>query len=136
MIKEIVKDVFFLQQKSVDATKDDIQIMKDMIDTLQANQDKCVGMAANMIGSLKKIIVFYDGKLICLMVNPVIIKKKGLYSCEEGCLSLQGTRQTERYHEITVQYLDMNFKKHTKKYTGYTAEIIQHEIDHFNGILI
>lgn len=136
MIRNIVKDVFFLQQKSVEATKDDIEIMKDMIDTLQANQDKCVGMAANMIGFLKKIIVFYDGKMICLMVNPEIIKKKGLYHCEEGCLSLQGTRQTERYHEITVQYYDKHFSKHTKKYTGYTAEIIQHEIDHFQGKLI
>lgn len=136
MIKEIVKDVFFLQQKSIEATKEDVGIMKDMMDTFQANQNECVGMAANMIGSLKKIIVFYDGKLICLMVNPVITKKKGAYQCEEGCLSLQGLRQTERYHEITVCYLDMNFKKHTKKYTGYTAQIIQHEMDHFNGILI
>ncbi len=136
MVKEIVKDTFFLQQKSVEATKEDIDIMKDMIDTLQANHDRCVGMAANMIGQLKKIIVFYDGKMICLMVNPKIIQKKGLYTCEEGCLSLLGTRKTERYHEITVDYLDMNFHRHTKKYKDYTAEIIQHEIDHFSGKLI
>ncbi len=136
MIKQIIRDTFFLQQKSTPATQEDVHIMKDMIDTLQANHDACVGMAANMIGYLKDIIVFYDGKMICVMVNPKIINQKGIYTCEEGCLSLDGKRMTERYHEITVNYLDMNFHKHTKKYKGYTAEIIQHEMDHLEGKII
>lgn len=136
MIKDIVKDTFFLSQKSIDCTKEDIPIVMDLLDTLKANQDKCVGMAANMIGQAKKCIAFYDGKNLCCMINPTIIKTKGRYTCEEGCLCLDGIRKCERYHEITVHYFDLSFRPHTKKYTNYTSQIIQHEIDHFKGILI
>lgn len=136
MIREVVKDTFFLSRKSEECTKNDLNIVQDLMDTLKANQDKCVGMAANMIGFNKNVIVFYDGAILCAMLNPVITKKKGQYTCEEGCLSLQGVRKTDRYHEITVNYQDISFRKHTKKYTGYTAQIIQHEIDHLQGIVI
>lgn len=136
MIRDIVKDTFFLQRKSVDASKEDVCVAMDLIDTLRANQYRCVGMAANMIGKNKNIIAFLDGKTLVLMMNPKLIQKKGKYICEEGCLSLEGTRQTERYHEIVVQYMDMQMHKHTKKYSGYVAEIIQHEMDHLVGILI
>lgn len=136
MIREIVKDILFLSRKSETITKDNLSIVGDLMDTLKANQQRCVGMAANMIGFNKNVIVFYDNKLLCVMLNPVITKTKGSYKCEEGCLSLEGVRQTERYHEITVMYEDINFHKHTKKYTGYTAQIIQHEIDHLKGIII
>lgn len=136
MIREIVKDTFFLSRKSTICTKDDLSVVQDLTDTLKANQNRCVGMAANMIGFNKNIIVFYDGSLLCVMLNPSITKKKGEYTCEEGCLSLDGVRQTKRYHEITVNYEDSGFHKHTKKYSGYTAQIIQHEIDHLQGIVI
>lgn len=136
MIQEIVKDPFLLQRKSVDATQEDMHVAIDLMDTLRANQQRCVGMAANMIGKNKNIIAFFDEHTLVVMLNPKITQKKGKYVCEEGCLSLSGTRQTERYHEIVMTYLDMQMHKHTKKYHGYVAEIIQHEVDHLFGILI
>ena len=111
MIRPIVKDVLFLGEKSTMATKDDIQVVNDLIDTLRANLDGCVGMAANMIGVKKNIIVFAMGEMIVPMINPVIIKKENSYITEESCLSLEGFRQTKRYETIEVEYLDKNFKK-------------------------
>ena len=136
MIKPIVKDVLFLGEKSTMATKDDIQVVNDLIDTLRANLDGCVGMAANMIGVKKNIIVVAAGPFQFAMINPVITKKSGAYQTEEGCLSLEGVRPCTRYQEIEVDYLDQNFKKQYGKYSGWTAQIIQHEIDHCNGIVI
>lgn len=137
MMKEIVRDTFLLSRKSIEATKEDIQVAKDLIDTLQAHREHCVGMAANMIGIMKRIIIFYqeDGQYI-VMINPEIIKKEGLYHTREGCLSLDGERETERYQSIKVKYYDMNFKIKIKTYKGFTAQIIQHEMDHLEGILI
>ena len=136
MIREIVKDVLFLEEKSEAATKDDIEVVNDLIDTLRANLDGCVGLAANMIGVKKRILVFSVGSIIIPMINPVILKKEGVYEAEESCLSLSGSRVTTRYESIEVEYLDKNFKKHKQVFTGFTAQIIQHEIDHFEGIII
>ena len=136
MIKPIVKDVLFLGEKSTMATKDDIQVVNDLIDTLRANLDGCVGMAANMIGVKKNIIVFAMGEMIVPMINPVIIKKVNSYITEESCLSLEGFRQTKRYETIEVEYFDKNFKKQRNTFHGFVAQIIQHEVDHCNGIII
>lgn len=137
MIKPIMKDVLFLGQKSEPATIDDAYIINDLTDTLRANLDNCVGMAANMIGIKKRIIVFtVGGEIIVPMINPVITKKISSYEAEECCLSLTGFRKTTRYETIEVEYLDKNFKKKKGTFTGYTAQIIQHEIDHCNGIII
>lgn len=136
MIKQVVKDVLFLGQKSEPATKNDIAVIDDLIDTLRANLDGCVGMAANMIGVKKRILVFSLGNIIVPMVNPVIVKKENKYETEESCLSLNGFRKTTRYEKIEVEYLDRNFKKHREIFKGFTAQIIQHEIDHFEGIII
>lgn len=136
MVKNIVKDPLFLAQKSVEATEEDKQVVEDLLDTLRANLDKCVGMAANMIGIKKKIIVVSAGPFQFAMINPVITAKKGIFKTEEGCLSLEGLRPCNRYREIEVDYLDYNFKKQHGKYMGWTAQIIQHEIDHCNGIII
>lgn len=137
MIKPIVKDVVFLGQKSEDATKADINVINDLVDTLKANLDACVGMAANMIGVKKRILVFtIGGSIIVPMVNPVIIKKENRYEIEESCLSLTGFRKTTRYEKIEVEYLDKDFKKQKQVFSGFTAQIIQHEIDHFEGIII
>ena len=136
MIKPIVKDVLFLGEKSTMATKDDIQVVNDLIDTLRANLDGCVGMAANMIGVKKNIIVFAMGEMIVPMINPVIIKKENSYITEESCLSLEGFRQTKRYETIEVEYLDKNFKKQKNTFHGFVAQIIQHEVNHCNGIII
>ena len=136
MVNQIVRDVFFLGQPSEPATKADIQVGKDLQDTLQANRERCVGMAANMIGEKKNIIVVAAGPFQFAMINPVITKKSGAYQTEEGCLSLKGVRPCTRYQEIEVDYLDQNFKKQHGKYSGWTAQIIQHEIDHCNGIVI
>ena len=136
MIKEIVKDILFLEQKSEPATKDDIEVINDLVDTLRANLDGCVGLAANMIGIKKRILVFSVGTMIVPMVNPVILKKESPYKTEESCLSLVGSRETTRYETIEVEYLDKNFKKHKQIFTGFTAQIIQHEVDHFEGIII
>lgn len=136
MIKQVVKDVLFLGQKSEPATKNDVAVIDDLIDTLRANLDDCVGMAANMIGVKKRILVFSLGNIIVPMVNPVIVKKENKYETEESCLSLNGFRKTTRYEKIEVEYLDRNFKKHRDTFKGFTAQIIQHEIDHFEGIII
>ncbi|WP_373599002.1 peptide deformylase [Paraclostridium bifermentans] len=136
MIRNIVKDIAFLEQKSELATKDDIEVINDLTDTLKANLDRCVGMAANMIGVKKRILVFTVGSIIVPMVNPVILKKEKPYEAEESCLSLEGFRKTTRYESIEVEYLDVNFKKHKQVFTGFTAQIIQHEVDHFEGIII
>ena len=136
MVKQIVRDQFFLQQKSEPATKADMQVVEDLMDTLRANQDRCVGMAANMIGVRKQIIVVAMGPFIFPMINPVITKKSGEYQTQESCLSLDGVRPCTRYKEIEVDYLDQDFKPKHGKYSDFTAQIIQHEIDHFSGVLI
>lgn len=136
MIKKIVRDPLFLAQKSVEATIEDKQVAIDLIDTLTANSETCVGLAANMIGVKKNIIVYAAGPMKIVMINPVIIKKIGEYRTEESCLSLEGVRPCVRYKEIEVEYLDINFNKCTGKYKDFIAEIIQHEIDHCNGIII
>lgn len=136
MVKKIIHDPMFLRQKSVDATEADKQVVTDLLDTLRANLDRCVGMAANMIGVKKNIIVVAVGPFQFAMINPVITKKSGEYLTEEGCLSLNGVRQCTRYKEIEVDYLDSNFKPQHSAYSGYVAQIIQHEIDHCNGIII
>lgn len=136
MVKTIVKDIFFLNQKSESATIADKQVGVDLLDTLNAHEKECVGMAANMIGVKKNIIVVNIGFANLVMFNPRIIKKIKPYETEEGCLSLVGVRKTTRYEEITVEYEDMNFKKQKGTYLGFVAQIIQHEIDHCNGIVI
>ena len=136
MIKPIVKDILFLGQKSEEATENDIVVIDDLIDTLRANLENCVGLAGNMIGVKKRILVFAVGNLIVPMINPVILKKEKLYETEESCLSLIGFRKTKRYEMIEVEYLDRNFKKRKQVFNGFTAQIIQHEMDHFEGIII
>ena len=136
MVKPIVKDTLFLGQKSEEATKNDIIVIDDLIDTLSWNLEYCVGLAGNMIGAKKRILVFSVGNLIVPMINPVILKKEKLYETEESCLSLIGFRKTKRYEMICVEYLDRNFKKQKQVFTGFTAQIIQHEMDHFEGIII
>ena len=136
MVRTIVKDIFFLGQKSEPATKSDISVGKDLQDTLEVNRAGCVGMAANMIGVKKNIIVVAVGPFQFAMINPKITKKSGIFETEEGCLSLDGVRPCKRYKEIEVDYLDQDFKKQHGKYSGWTAQIIQHEIDHCKGIVI
>lgn len=136
MIKPIVKDIVFLSQKSEPATKEYIWVIDDLTDTLRANLEYCVGMAANMIGVKKRILVFTIGDIIIPMINPVILNKENSYETEECCLSLSGFRKTIRYEKIEVEYLDRNFKKQRQIFKGFTAQIIQHEIDHFEGIII
>lgn len=136
MIKPIVRDKFFLGQKSEDATKADIPVAKDLQDTLQANRDRCVGMAANMIGVRKRIIIVNIGFADIVMFNPVITSRSGAFETEEGCLSLDGVRKTTRFKEIEVEYLDSSWQKHKQRFSGWTAQIIQHESDHLEGIII
>ena len=136
MIKPIVKDVFFLGQKSEPATKQDISVGQDLQDTLTANRERCVGMAANMIGVKKRIIIVNIGIMNLVMYNPVILKKDTPYETEEGCLSLDGVRKTTRYQNIEVEYLDGSWKKHRQKFSGWTAQIILHEMDHLEGVII
>lgn len=136
MVKDICRDILILGQKAVPATETDEQLVQDLLDTLKANSERCVGMACNMIGVPKAIIVVAVDPFQFAMINPVITKKSGKYETEEGCLSLDGVRSCVRYQEIEVDYLDRNFKKQHGKYTGWTAQIIQHEIDHCNGIII
>ena len=140
-IRKIVKDVSFLSQKSETATKEDLDVVNDLIDTLRANLDHCVGMAANMIGVKKRIIAFLDdsGRVptYTVMLNPEIIKKDGQFNTEEGCLSLLGgPRPCKRYKSIKVMYQTTEMQMRIKTYTGFTAQIIQHEVDHCDGILI
>ncbi|MBQ6360065.1 MAG: peptide deformylase [Lachnospiraceae bacterium] len=136
MIRPIVKDVFFLGQKSGAATRQDLSVGQDLMDTLRANQDHCVGMAANMIGVKKRIIIVNMGIMNVVMYNPVIVKKDTPYETEEGCLSLTGVRKTTRYQNIEVEYYDSSWKKHRQAFSGWTAQIIQHECDHLAGIII
>ena len=136
MVKQIVRDIFFLSQPSEPATKADIQVGKNLQDTLQVNRERCVGMAANMIGVKKNIIIVNMGFIDVVMFNPVIVSKHDMYETEEGCLSLDGVRKTTRYQEIEVEYYDFNWKKQRQKLSGWTAQICQHEIDHLSGKII
>ena len=137
MVKEVVHDPILLAQKSVVATQEDLQIAQDLLDTLAANKEACVGMAANMIGQYKRIIVFDNEGTYMTMFNPVILKMSGPYDTAEGCLSLLGgPRPCKRYQTIKVQWQNENFQTRIKTFTGWPAQIIQHEIDHCNGILI
>lgn len=136
MIREICKDEAFLAQKAEPATADDLGIAQDLLDTLIAHKDGCVGMAANMIGVNKRIIAFENGGKYTIMLNPVIIKKLDPYEAEEGCLSLDGTRKARRYRTIKVRWLNEKLQERIKTFTGFTAEIIQHEIDHCEGVII
>lgn len=136
MIKEINRDIFILSQKSVPATENDRQTGEDLLETLIANSERCVGMAANMIGVPKNIIAINYNNNYTVMYNPEILKADKEYETEEGCLSLDGVRKTKRYRKIKVRYLDKDFKIKIKTYDGFTAQIIQHEIDHLSGIII
>lgn len=136
MIQPIMKDPLFLGRRSEAATTEDLQVAQDLLDTLTAHRDGCVGMAANMIGVAKRIIVFDHEGTYMAMFNPEIIKAFGVYEAEEGCLSLTGTRKTKRYKTIKVQYQNAAFQTRMKTFSGWTAQIIQHEIDHCNGVII
>lgn len=137
MVKELIHDPIMLAQKSARATKDDLQVAQDLLDTLVHHQESCVGMAANMIGELKCIIVFNNAGEYMTMLNPEIIKCSGAYEAEEGCLSLfGGPRKTKRYSSVKVKYETTDFKVRFKTFTGFEAQIIQHEVDHCNGVLI
>ena len=136
MVKQIVRDIFFLGQPSEPATQADLAVGRDLLDTLQANREACVGMAANMIGVKKNIIIVNMGLIDVVMFNPVIISRRGRYETEEGCLSLEGVRKTTRYQEIEVEYYDSSWKKQRQKLSGWTAQIAQHEIDHLSGKII
>ena len=137
MVKELVHDPLFLGIKSKDATKEDILVGRDLLDTLMAHRETCVGMAANMIGVTKRIIAFNDNGRYTVMYNPEIVSKSGVFQAEEGCLSLLGDpRPTTRCKTIRVKYQDNSFAWKTASYNGFTAQIIQHEIDHCNGVLI
>ena len=136
MNRQIVHDPLFLAVKSEPATEADKQVIADLLDTLRANLDRCVGMAANMIGVRKRIIVFCNGPLQMIMINPRITAKSGEYEAEEGCLSLAGTRKAKRWQKITVNYQDQAFRQRAGTFEGFTAQIIQHEMDHCDGILI
>ncbi|WP_026891489.1 peptide deformylase [Lacrimispora aerotolerans] len=136
MIRSVMKDVIFLNQKSEPATEEDKQVVQDLLDTLKANEAGCVGMAANMIGVKKRIIAVNMGFANIAMINPVIVKKSGAYETEEGCLSLTGVRKTTRYKDIEVEFQDMNFNRQCQKFSGWIAQIIQHEVDHCDGIVI
>ena len=136
MVKQIVRDIFFLGQPSEPATQADLSVGRDLLDTLQANREACVGMAANMIGVKKNIIIVNMGLIDVVMFNPVIISRRGRYETEEGCLSLEGVRKTTRYQEIEVEYYDSSWKKQRQKLSGWTAQIAQHEIEHLSGKII
>lgn len=136
MIKSICRDTFVLGRKSVPATEADLPVVEDLLDTLRANADRCVGMAANMIGVNKRIIVFSVGTMNIPMINPAIGKRADSYEAEEGCLSLDGVRKATRFRTIEVEFLNQKFMKQKQTFTGFPAQIIQHEIDHCDGILI
>ena len=136
MVREIMRDETFLAQRAELATTEDLPIAQDLLDTLSAHKDRCVGMAANMISVNKRIIVFDNEGTYMVMFNPEIIKKSGPYQAEEGCLSLSGTRRARRWKSIKVQYQNEKFQTRFKTFTGWTAQIIQHEIDHCEGVLI
>ena len=136
MIREICRDETFLAQKAAPATADDLATAQDLLDTLTAHKDGCVGMAANMIGVCKRIIAFDNEGTYMVMFNPVIIRQSGPYETQEGCLSLTGVRKTKRFQTVKVQWQNEKFQTRLKTFTGWTAEIIQHELDHCEGILI
>ena len=136
MIREICKDETFLVQKAAPATADNLATAQDLLDTLIAHKDGCVGMAANMIGVCKRIIAFDNEGTYMVMFNPVIVRQSGPYEAQEGCLSLTGVRKTKRFQTVKVQWQNEQFQPRLKTFTGWTAEIIQHEIDHCEGILI
>ena len=136
MIRDICKDEAFLARKAEPATADDLGTAQDLLDTLAAHKSGCVGMAANMIGVNKRIIVFDDDGKYQVMFNPVIVKRDRPYEAEEGCLSLTGRRKAKRFQTIKVQWQNEKFQTRLKTFTGWTAEIIQHEIDHCEGVLI
>ena len=137
MVRELVHDPVLLARKSEDAQKEDLQTVRDLLDTLAAHKETCVGMAANMIGIHKRIIAFDNGGSLVAMLNPKILKQENPYETEESCLSLLGgPRKTTRYQKIKVEYQNEVFQTRLKTFTGWTAQIIQHEIDHCNGILI
>ena len=136
MVRPIMRDMMFLARPSAPAVRGDMPAAQDLMDTLRAHEEHCVGMAANMIGVGKRIIAVSAGFMPLLMINPVITKKSGAYEAEEGCLSLSGVRKTTRYQRIEVEYLDASWQKKRGVFEGYTAQIIQHEVDHCDGILI
>ena len=136
MVKKIVKGKQIFARKAQPATEADRHVVTDLIDTLRANREICVGMAANMIGVAKRIIAVNVGFMNIAMINPYIVRKANPFKTEEGCLSLLGVRKTTRYENIEVEYLDINFRKQKQKFTGWTAQIIQHEVDHCDGIII
>ena len=136
MIREICKDEAFLAQKAEPATAEDLALAQDLLETLIAHKEGCVGMAANMIGVNKRIIAFDNEGEYTVMFNPVIVRRSGVYEAEEGCLSLTGTRKTKRFRTIKVQWQNEKFQTRIKTFTGWTAEIIQHEIDHCEGMII
>ena len=136
MIREICRNETFLAQKAAPATADDLATAQDLLDTLTAHKDGCVGMAANMIGVCKRIIAFDNEGTYMVMFNPVIVRQSGPYEAQEGCLSLTGVRKTKRFQTVKVQWQNEKFQTRLKTFTGWTAEIIQHEIDHCEGILI
>ncbi len=136
MVRNIVRDVLFLAQKSTPAGKEDAEVIKDLRDTLAANRESCVGMAANMIGVSKRIIIFSTELGDIVMINPQIVSKNASYDTEEGCLSLVGVRKVKRFKNISVRYLDESFTARKGNFSGFTAQIIQHECDHLDGIII
>lgn len=136
MKRDIVRDVLFLRQPSVEATRSDVAVGRDLLDTLMANRDRCVGLAANMIGVKKRVIVIMLGHMPLVMFNPRVEDKSGPYQTEEGCLSLDGSRATQRYESLTVTYTDLDWVTKTITLTGFAAQICQHELDHLEGILI
>ena len=136
MVKKIIHDPIFLAGTSELATKEDLQVAQNLLDTPMVHKDGCVGMAANMIGVKKNIIIVNMGFIDVVMFNPVIVSKRDMYETEEGCLSLDGVRKTTRYQEIEVEYYDFNWKKQRQKLSGWTAQICQHEIDHLSGKII
>ena len=136
MVRSIVRDTFFLSRASLPASPDDLDAARDLRDTLEAHREDCVGMAANMIGICRQIIAVRDGDAILVMLNPSILKASGPYRTSEGCLSLDGMRETTRYRSVKVKWQDEAFRPKIRTFTGFTAQIIQHEIDHLRGILI
>ena len=136
MVREIIRDQFFLRMPARKAGAGDIPIADDLLDTLRANADRCVGMAANMIGENVAVIAFSDGSRYMEMFNPVIVRRDAPYDAEEGCLSLDGTRPVRRYRTIKVQWQTRDMKPRVRTFTGFTAQIIQHEIDHLAGVVI
>ena len=136
MVREIVHDPVFLSMKCAEAGPKDVRIAEDLIETLRANLDRCVGMAANMIGERKRIIAIVEGPAVVVMMNPKILGRFGEYDTEEACLSLEGTRKTKRYRSIRISWQDTRMREHTGSLEGFQAQIVQHEIDHCDGILI